>query len=729
MHVSRVEPGDHMAQSAGATGLSSGRAAPRDQSAWWELVKERVALWQTLDHVHAQQDAVAVLASEHRSVAADEAVRLSSGSSSGELDASVLAINEELARIKGDEEQIAEHRRAIASLDQRAKTRRFILITLLVVSVVGLVVMAVFAVLGRSDQESPNRLQRLLATGQGALLEEISTRQQQVADLERAIESSRDQVARLIRHGSEYADKAVTETEASLNDNADAIADPFNRQPLAEHAAWTQPSWEDWEPTIDADWSQLRIGEFTDARDRAYVGPFYAPFVSGSKTIVIQSRGEASAAKAHALLQSLIVRAAALLPHQVKFTLLDPGGSGRAFPMARLLPNVEPSSADVRRDLDTVAEDIRRIISTYLDPSVTSFENLPPEMRLNERFHIVAAADFPNRYDLRALEAMQAVDETGKPAGTYLFVHHNLDHPATGDEQHYRFRDAWVLDVDSLPDDVTGLKVLPALDAAPTAERQDRLFGTLKSVAPIERSIPWDDVVGLDPANWWTGESVDRLVTPIGRSGGMSTLQALFGEDPEGRPCVHGIIGAMPGSGKSTLFHTLIMGLATRYPPSELRLYLIDGKFGVEFAPYATLPHAEVVSLKTAPNMSRSVLRDLAEEMERRNVMFTRHSAKDLVDYHRAVGREGKLPRILLVIDEYQELFDDDRDGEASELLLRLSQLGRSAGIHMLLASQRYDVPGMLNKVAIFGNIHLRIAMQMTDSDVRALTEFGPPGA
>jgi S-DNA-T family DNA segregation ATPase FtsK/SpoIIIE len=162
-----------------------------------------------------------------------------------------------------------------------------------------------------------------------------------------------------------------------------------------------------------------------------------------------------------------------------------------------------------------------------------------------------------------------------------------------------------------------------------------------------------------------------------------------------------------------------------RYSPSELRLYLIDGKDGVEFLPYRDLPHAEVVSLRSSPQLSRSVLTELIAEKERRNAAFKNSGVTDITKY-RQIGKT--MPRILLLVDEYQELFDGDVDGQASSMLLQLAQQGRNAGIHMLLASQRFGAAGMLNQTAIFGNIHLRMAMQMTQSDIQALTEFGRRG-
>jgi len=184
----------------------------------------------------------------------------------------------------------------------------------------------------------------------------------------------------------------------------------------------------------------------------------------------------------------------------------------------------------------------------------------------------------------------------------------------------------------------------------------------------------------------------------------------------------------MPGSGKSNLYHVLICGLAIRYSPDEVNLYLIDGKFGVEFQPYRRLPHTRAVALRSAPELSRSVLEELISEMKRRNDIFTSLNVFDLPGYRALGSPKGPLPRIIFLIDEYQELFEDDRMGHASACILKLAQQGRSAGVHMLLGSQRFGAVGMLHQTAIFGNIHLRMAMKMSQSDVLGLTEFGRNG-
>ncbi|HKR11584.1 MAG TPA: FtsK/SpoIIIE domain-containing protein [Pyrinomonadaceae bacterium] len=471
----------------------------------------------------------------------------------------------------------------------------------------------------------------------------------------------------------------------------------------------------------------MRAGDLVEQRSNGgFSLPGYIPFIGMNKTIIITGSGDAVQASA-ALMQSVLVRTALMLPHQARYTLLDPAGHGIAFPMRRFLPMVQEHSGDVRRDLDQVIAQIQRIIETYIDAGTTSFEHVPQEIRINERFHFVFAADFPNRYDRRAIEALQSIANTGPVAGVYVFIQYNKNHELPRDMGLDGFKNVFYLDV-SGNGTLGSLRLSFNPDVAPVPELQQAIFQKLSAAKPPPRIIEWDSVVGLPEGQWWN-ESATRIVeAPIGAKGGSDQLKLWFGVNNENQPCAHGMLGAMTGAGKSNLYHALITGLAIRYSPEELRFYLIDGKDGVEFQPYKTLPHAEVVSLRSSPELSRSVLTELIAEKERRNEMFVRVGVNDFTSYRLKGQPEGNLPRILLLVDEYQELFEGDKDGLASSQLLQLSQQGRSAGIHMLLASQRFGAAGMLNQTGIFGNIHLLLAMQMKATDVQALTEFGRKG-
>ncbi|HKQ09103.1 MAG TPA: FtsK/SpoIIIE domain-containing protein [Blastocatellia bacterium] len=548
-----------------------------------------------------------------------------------------------------------------------------------------------------------------------------------IEELNRKVRESQSQAKALQDHGRQNAAQLDGYFQSLLKANSERFKNSLGHRPISSSANWAEPRWASWNPAAAQIENLIRIGDLVERRDGSDLRlPAYLPFIGQHKTVIVRSRGR-SVEQGAMLLQSLLIRTALMLPHQARYTLLDPAGNGIAFPMRRYLPQVRENTGDVRRDLDQVIVDIQRIIESYLDASITSFELVPQEIRINERFQFVFAADFPNQYDRRAIEALQSIGNTGPAAGTYLFIHYNQNHELPRDMSMNAFKNAIYIDADDAAA-LTPLNLRLQADSAPSPELQSQLFQTLSAAKPPERLLDWDSIAGLEESHWWRETSTRIIETPIGARGGGEKLKLWFGVNHDNQPCAHGMLGAMTGSGKSNLYHVLICGLAVRYSPEELRFYLIDGKDGVEFQPYRHLPHAEVVSLRSSPELSRSVLAELIAEKEYRNRIFSQVGAQDLISYREKGEPEGKFPRILLLVDEYQELFEGDKDANASSYLLQLSQQGRSAGIHMLLASQRFGAAGMLNQTAIFGNLHLLMAMQMKTTDIQALTEFGRRG-
>lgn len=555
----------------------------------------------------------------------------------------------------------------------------------------------------------------------------ISELEARIAGLTQEIRATEAKASALRQYGQLSAEKLRGYFASVLDANARRFEESLATRPLASVAGWGDPRWQSWDPDTSVAESLIRVGELVEQRSGGGLRvPGLVPFIGRNKTIVIGTSGNA-AERGAALLQSLLIRTALMLPHQARYTLLDPAGHGIAFPMRRYLPQVQEYSGDVRRDLDQVIAQIQRIIENYIDASVTSYEAIPADLRVNEKFQFVFAADFPNRYDRRAIEALQSVGNTGPVAGTYLFIHYNRAHELPRDMGMNGFQNALFVNLDDNSQQ-TQLNLSLQPDAPPEAELQAVLFKALEDYKRQDPPLDWDKIVGLPEEQWWSGSSTKTIEAPIGVNGNGSRLGLWFGVNSDNRPCAHGMLGAMTGAGKSNLYHVLISGLAVRYSPEELRLYLIDGKDGVEFQPYRALPHAEVISLRSSPELSRSVLAELIAEKERRNEMFARVGVNDFMSYRTKGEPEGRLPRILLLVDEYQELFEGDKDAVASSQLLQLAQQGRSAGIHMLLASQSFGAAGMLHQTRIFGNFHLLLAMKMKADDVQALTQFGRKG-
>ncbi|MGW5054366.1 FtsK/SpoIIIE domain-containing protein [Actinokineospora sp. NPDC004072] len=208
----------------------------------------------------------------------------------------------------------------------------------------------------------------------------------------------------------------------------------------------------------------------------------------------------------------------------------------------------------------------------------------------------------------------------------------------------------------------------------------------------------------------------DELRTPIGFAEGEPVDVVLGDATP------HALIAGPSGSGKTNFLYALIGGLASRYSPMELELYLLDFKEGVSFAGLTPgskdpsfLPQARLVgvNVNTDREFGLALLRFLTAELARRAEAAKRHEVTKLAEL-RDADPDGHWPRIVAVIDEFQALFAgrDRITQQAAALLEDVARRGRSQGIHLVLASQ--DIAGIeafWGKPAVFEQCTLRIAM------------------
>ena len=120
------------------------------------------------------------------------------------------------------------------------------------------------------------------------------------------------------------------------------------------------------------------------------------------------------------------------------------------------------------------------------------------------------------------------------------------------------------------------------------------------------------------------------------------------------------------------MLHALITSASLRYSPEQVQFYLIDFKKGVEFQSYANpgLPHASIIAIESEREFGLSVLERLDQELRRRGDIYRNLGVQDLAGF-RAKEPNTPMPRILLAIDEFQELFvEDDKIAQDSSLLL-----------------------------------------------------------
>ncbi len=210
---------------------------------------------------------------------------------------------------------------------------------------------------------------------------------------------------------------------------------------------------------------------------------------------------------------------------------------------------------------------------------------------------------------------------------------------------------------------------------------------------------------------FWTKSSQYEVSVPVGWD--INHKEVCF---EIGNAQNHTLICDHSGSGKSNFLHVLIQNLAFYYDPDEVQLFLLDYKEGVEFNAYTDpiLEHARLVSVASSVGFGMSFLSWLCDEMKIRSELFKQFKVKDLSDYR----KHEKMPRLIVVVDEFQVLFSDKSTqvkGSVERSLNTLLKKGRSYGVHLVLATQ--TMRGGEIDSSIKAQIANRIALPMDAED------------
>ena len=210
------------------------------------------------------------------------------------------------------------------------------------------------------------------------------------------------------------------------------------------------------------------------------------------------------------------------------------------------------------------------------------------------------------------------------------------------------------------------------------------------------------NVSTLDPRTAWrTRQPRDRFRVAIGVGATGQAVELDLKEAARGGMGPHGLVVGATGSGKSELLRTLVLGLAMTHPPESLNFVLVDFKGGATFTRLDALPHTSAVITNLSDELTMvDRMRDaISGEMHRRMELLrgAGHFAS-LQDYETArtttglIGGAGPLPEIptlLIVVDEFSELLSAKPD--FLDLFITIGRVGRSLGVHLLLASQRLE--------------------------------------
>ncbi|GAA5509385.1 FtsK/SpoIIIE domain-containing protein [Novipirellula caenicola] len=428
---------------------------------------------------------------------------------------------------------------------------------------------------------------------------------------------------------------------------------------------------------------------------------------------------------AHQVLWRVLTGAAA---GRAKLTLIDPVGRGQNFTSFMALTDHDPSlvghrvwasETQITERLGEIAQHVEDVLQSSLRDRfqrIEDYNELAGSMA--EPYRVIAAIGFPEGLTRDGYKHLQALLESGLRCGIFCVIVCDKSKPwpaetplpktdkllriDLNDDGEWRVVQDGLDDLPFEPDPSPPMKLRPAL-----VEQVGKA-----ALAASRVEIPLADI--LKDSQAAGGSTADRIKIPIGSQGANRHLPLDLGEGVR----QHVLIAGKTGSGKSTLLHAIITSGAYRYTPDELQYYLLDFKKGVEFKPYAdaSFPHARVIGIESEREFGRSVLQRLDEELQQRGEKFRAAGVQELGEYRKKSGQT--MPRIMLVVDEFQELFvrDDRLAGDCAMLLDRLVRQGRSFGMHVILSSQSlagaYSLPR-----ATLGQMAVRIAMQCSEAD------------
>ncbi len=513
--------------------------------------------------------------------------------------------------------------------------------------------------------------------------------------------------------------------------------------------AWDDPTWADWRPTgtvppvVRFGSSEIVTHSIVEAppwdssRPAAVPITFRLPALYSfpePASLLFRAEDEGRDRAVESLQAVMLRLMTTLPPGRLRFTIVDPVGLGQNFAAFMNLADHDETLAGSRiwteaghieGRLADLTGHMENVIQKYLRNRYATISEYNAQAgEVAEPFRVLVVANFPVNFSADAARRLVSIVRSGPRCGVSTLISVDTRQPVPKGFDLADLEGGGVLlDWDRgrfrrQDEDFSRLPL--TLDRPPSDDFCNRILQRVGEAARGAQrvEVPFE-FIAPPPDRWWTGSTRQEISVAIGRAGATRRQHLELGKGTS----QHVVIAGKTGSGKSTLLHALITNLALQYDPDEVELYLVDFKKGVEFKTYAVheLPHARVIAIESEREFGLSVLRRLDVELKSRGERFRAVGAQDLNAYRQSAPKE-RSPRLLLIVDEFQEFFveDDKIAQESSQLLDRLVRQGRAFGMHVLLGSQTLGGAYSLARSTI-DQMAVRIALQCSEADAHLI--------
>lgn len=446
--------------------------------------------------------------------------------------------------------------------------------------------------------------------------------------------------------------------------------------------------------------------------------------------------------------------------NKVRFTFADPIDLGLTFACFGPLGETDSrvidtriwsNSSDIEQHLEMIVSHTGDVIQRCLQGRYKNIMEYNDAAGKNaEPLRIFMCMDFPQHFTPQALESMQSIVSKGPQTGVFTILAmaeedlHSDVCPPSIRKMVEQMNQIICKNGRMYLDHTVGgepLEYLP-LNIPNAKQMQDCIKTLQRGIKESEKiDVTYDDISNNllhHPEYWFHFDAKNGISVPIGLEGANRPVELQLGGVNENgqKRSFHALVGGNIGSGKSTILHSIVLGILLKYSPEDVQMYLLDFKRGVEFNNYAgkQLNNFRVIAIDTEPEFGLAVLKSLVAEEQRRSALFRQENVVRIEEYRELMAKRGvvhhNMPRLVVVFDEYQELFKDGSDPIVQECAKILKQVvlqaGSAMGIHIILSTQDIaNVQGL--DTALFEQFETRIVLRGSVESNQQLLSAGNP--
>lgn len=437
-------------------------------------------------------------------------------------------------------------------------------------------------------------------------------------------------------------------------------------------------------------------------------------------------------------------------PGKVVFTFLDPVSLGNSFAIFTRLVNLDDrtsevingkiwsSPEDIESKLRIMADHISGVTQRCLQGKYNNIFEYNKDAELNaEAYQVVMIMDYPAGLSDRSLKLLEQIAASGPKCGVFTVIFGSSDQRDKLPTRSYsllgnlesHFTDFTVNSNDNIifNQSNNGKLYLWRSTLIPSDSQMDSIIEKLKAgIKTRDRVVIGVEKVKKDET---TETTLNGIRIPIGKYGADVNQYLTLGVGGSH----HALVAGYSGMGKSNLLHVILLHALEQYSPNELEIYLVDFKRGVEFKIYANnrLPQFKVIAIESEPEFGYNILMELDRQQKIRAKKFrdlttkTRVHIEDIETF-RKYDPKTPMPRIMVIIDEFHELFSTNNDigSDSTRLINTIVKQGRVFGIHLILASQSYSTIGSSCGID-FNQIAVRMVLKCSEADANMLLDNG----